>query len=74
MNKTKKIMQGALTLGVIIVGIYMLVNHAWPTPPAISGVGFLLAGLALWVPRCPIIHMLVGGNKHSTATADDSTS
>mgnify|MGYP001065254520 CR=1 FL=1 len=60
MNKKKKIVQELLTVGVIIVGIYMLVSFTWGTPPTISGLGFLMAGLALWVPHCPVIHKLLG--------------
>jgi F0F1-type ATP synthase assembly protein I len=54
----KKIIQRILIIGVIIIGIYMLVTNTWPTPPAVSGLGFLLAGLAMWVPHCPICKML----------------
>jgi len=50
----KKTLQALLALGTIVVGAYMLYAHAWPTPPAVSGLGFLMAGLALWVPHCPI--------------------
>ena len=53
-------LQGALALGVIVVGIYMWWNFAWGTPPAISGVGFIMAGLALWVPHCPLMKKLLG--------------
>ena len=63
MNKAKTLIQRTLTIGVIIVGIYMLVSFAWPTPPAISGLGFLFAGLALWVPHCPIMKMLFKDTK-----------
>ena len=47
-------LQQILALLVIIVGVYMFVQHAWMTPPSISGIGFFLAGLALWIPHCPI--------------------
>lgn len=60
MNKKKRIVQALLTIGVIVVGIYMLANFDWGTPPAISGLGFLMAGLALWTPHCPIMHKLLG--------------
>tara|TARA_B100000508_G_scaffold31981_1_gene24593 strand:+ start:33645 stop:33830 length:186 start_codon:yes stop_codon:yes gene_type:complete len=60
MNKTKKLIQKALILGVVIVGIYMYWNYAWPTPPAVSGLGFLMAGLAMWVPHCPVMRAIFG--------------
>ena len=44
-----------LALGVIAIGVYMFANHQLPTPPAISGIGFLLTGLALWIPVCPCL-------------------
>lgn len=59
-SKVKKIIQKLLILGVIIVGIYMLVSYAWPTPPAVSGLGFLMAGLAMWIPHCPICRAILG--------------
>ena len=54
----KKTLQALLALGVIAVGAYMCYSHAWPTPPAVSGLGFLFAGLALWIPHCPIARKL----------------
>lgn len=63
MNKKKKVVQMLLSIGVILVGLYMLFSFTWGTPPAISGLGFLLAGLALWTPHCPIMHMLLGDKK-----------
>ncbi len=60
MNKKKRMVQAVLALGVIVVGIYMWWNHAWGTPPAISGLGFIMAGLALWVPYCPVAKALLG--------------
>jgi hypothetical protein len=59
MNKKKRMLQAALALGVIAVGLYMWWGHTWGTPPAISGVGFIMAGLALWVPHCPLMKMLL---------------
>ena len=61
MNKKKHTVQAILTIGVIIVGLYMLFSYDWGTAPAVSGLGFLLAGLALWVPHCPIMNFLFGG-------------
>jgi len=58
MNKAKRILQKILILGVIIIGIYMLVKYDWPTPPAVSGLGFLLIGFAVWIPHCPILKMI----------------
>ena len=63
MNKKKRMLQALLALGVIAVGIYMLWNHTWGTPPAISGLGFVLAGLALWVPHCPLMKAILGGSE-----------
>lgn len=60
MNKTKRLLQKALILGVVVVGVYMLYQHPWGTPPAISGLGFLMAGLAMWIPYCPICKMVLG--------------
>jgi hypothetical protein len=59
MNKKKQIVQAVLALGVIFVGIYMWWNFDWGTPPAISGAGFIMAGLALWVPHCPLMKMIL---------------
>jgi len=59
MNKKKRVVQGALALGVIAFGLYMWWSHAWGTPPAISGLGFIMAGLALWVPHCPLMKMIL---------------
>lgn len=60
MNKKKKVLQEILIIGVMVVGVYMLIKYDFPTPPAVSGLGFLLAGLALWIPHCPIIKMIFG--------------
>ena len=60
MNKVKRIIQGVLILGVVAVGAYMLYTYAWGTPPATSGLGFLMAGLAMWVPHCPICRAVLG--------------
>ncbi len=54
----KKTLQALLALGTIVVGAYMLYSHQWPTPPAVSGLGFLFAGLALWIPHCPVCKKL----------------
>jgi len=61
MNKPKKIIQGILVIGVMLVGVHMLCTFDWPTPPAISGLGFLMAGFAMWIPRCPIMKKIFGG-------------
>lgn len=58
MNKAKTLIQRLLIIGVIIVGIYMLFSYAWPSPPAVSGLGFLMTGLAMWIPHCPIMKMI----------------
>ena len=50
----KKTLQALLALGVMGVGVYMLYVNVWPAMPSVSGLGFLLAGLALWVPHCPV--------------------
>lgn len=60
MNKKKRILQSILAIGVILVGLYMLLSFPWGTPPAISGLGFLLAGLAQWVPYCPVVNFFLG--------------
>ena len=60
MNKKKQMVQAALALAVIVIGIYMLLQNTWGTPPALSGLGFLLAGFAIWVPHCPIMRMIFG--------------
>jgi len=54
----KKVIKGILALGVIVVGIYMCVNYDFPTAPAVSGLGFILAGLGQWTPVCPICNKL----------------
>jgi len=51
---SKKVLQQILAILVIIVGVYMFAKHPWMTPPSVSGIGFLLTGLALWIPNCPI--------------------
>lgn len=60
MNKAKRTLQAILALAVMIIGVYMLWNHEWMTPPSISGLGFLLTGLALWTPYCPIMKKVLG--------------
>jgi len=51
---SKKVLVQVLSVLVMIVGIYMFAMHAFMTPPSVSGVGFFLVGLALWIPHCPI--------------------
>lgn len=63
MNPTKRLIQKALIIGVIVIGIFLLVSSEWPEPPALSGLGFLMAGLAMWIPHCPIMRMLFGGDR-----------
>ena len=60
MNKKKQIVQKILIVGVIAIGIYMFLSFKWGTPPSISGVGFILAGLALWIPYCPVANWILG--------------
>lgn len=59
MNKTKKFIVDLLKIGVMIIGVYMLAKYDWPTPPALSGLGFLFAGLAMWIPRCPVCNKIL---------------
>lgn len=61
MNKPKNIIQGILAIGVMLVGIHMICHYDWLTPPSISGIGFLMAGLAMWIPHCPLMRMIFGG-------------
>ena len=61
MNKPKKIIQGILIIAVMAVGVCMMLHNDWHTPPATSGLGFLLAGLAMWIPHCPLMEKLFGG-------------
>ncbi|MEM9336915.1 MAG: hypothetical protein AAGA35_03610 [Patescibacteria group bacterium] len=58
MSTPRKAVQMIATLGVIGIGIYMLASYAWPNPPAVSGIGFLLAGIALWMNHCPVMKWL----------------
>lgn len=50
----KEHVKAVLALGVIIIGVYMLMTYNFPTPPAVSGLGFLLVGLGQWMNYCPI--------------------
>ena len=63
MSKTRQIIQIIVASAVMIIGVYMLLNFDWPTPPAISGLGFLLAGYGLWVPRCFLLNFMLGDKK-----------
>jgi F0F1-type ATP synthase assembly protein I len=63
MNKKKKVLQMLLIVGVIAIGLYMFFSFAWGTPPAISGLAFVLTGLALWIPHCPLVNILFGDKK-----------
>ncbi|MBR9693408.1 hypothetical protein GOV07_05820 [Candidatus Woesearchaeota archaeon] len=36
------------------IGIYMVASSAYPTPPFLSGIVFIIIGLNLWIPYCPI--------------------
>lgn len=58
MNKPKRIIQQLLIIGVVVIGMYMLVSYTWPAPPAVSGLAFIFAGLALWIPHCPLMRLL----------------
>lgn len=60
MNNTKLLLQRLLILGVIAIGIYMFASYSLPKPPAVSGIGFILAGLAMWVPTCPLLKKILG--------------
>jgi len=51
MKNARSILETIASLGVIAVGLYMFINFAWPTPPAISGLGFFLAGLAICLKK-----------------------
>ena len=64
MNKKKKMLQAILILVVMVIGVYMLWENQWGTPPALSGLAFLLTGLAMWVPYCPVAHKMFG-DKHA---------
>ena len=47
-------MQTILSLGVIIIGGYMLFTFDWPAPPALSGLAFLLIGFSMIKQHCNI--------------------
>ncbi len=51
-KKLVDVVRKLLTVAVVVVGVYMLLNHAWPTPPAVSGLGFVFVGLALCFSQC----------------------
>jgi len=53
MKNKRLFVKRLLALGVVGIGIYMFTSFVWGTPPAISGLGFILAGLALFVPGHP---------------------
>ena len=63
MSTTRQYIQGTVAIAVMIIGIYMLVNFDWPTPPAISGLGFLLAGFGLWTPHCIFLNLILRDKK-----------
>jgi drug/metabolite transporter (DMT)-like permease len=50
----KKVLEMILALGVIAIGVYMLFTNDAYTAPFLSGLGFLLSGVLLWLPNCPI--------------------
>jgi uncharacterized membrane protein len=62
MSKQRKFVHLLASIGVIAVGLYMFFSYAWPTPPAVSGLGFFLTGLALWMNHCPIMKYLFERN------------
>ena len=43
-----------LALAVIVIGIYMVANFESMTAPFISGIAFILTGMNLWLPNCPM--------------------
>gem|GEM_PF-1436128 len=56
-------LQRSLIIAIAIIGIYMFSQFNWPTPPAISGLGFILIAVALWIPSCPLLHLLLNDKK-----------
>jgi hypothetical protein len=50
----KKDIQIVFSVVVIGIGIYLLTQNAWPTPPALSGLAFLLVGYLHFMPYCPL--------------------
>ena len=63
MGKERKIVQMLATIGVVVVGVYMTLSYDWPQPPAVSGLGFIFAGIALWMNHCPGMKMLFEKSK-----------
>jgi hypothetical protein len=47
MSKQRKFVHLLASIGVIAVGLYMFFSYAWPTPPAVSGLGFFSNRLSL---------------------------
>jgi len=50
----KEHVKAVLAVMVMVIGVYMFVNNAWPTPPAVSGLGFFLVGFGQWLNFCPV--------------------
>jgi len=59
MSHTRKWLQRSLIILIASIGVYMLSQFVLPSPPAISGVAFLLIAAALWVPHCPLLGALL---------------
>jgi len=59
-DKIKKF--GSLALGVLVfaIGVKMVMVYDCPTPPAMSGVAFMLIGFSMWFQNCMMLDYLCG--------------
>ena len=59
MSTVRLWLQRLLSIAIAGIGIYMFSQFPWPAPPAVSGLAFVLIALALWIPHCPILGLLL---------------
>lgn len=49
---------GISSLALLVIGIYMIMNSEWPTPPMLSGISFIVIAVNIWLPVCPVMEKL----------------
>ncbi|MBR9702459.1 hypothetical protein GOV10_00340 [Candidatus Woesearchaeota archaeon] len=50
----KKVVSIISALIIVAIGIYMVASFAYPTPPFLSGIVFIVIAANLWLPHCPL--------------------
>jgi len=44
----------SVSLAIMVIGLYMMLNSSWPEFESLTGLAILLTGFMHWMPFCPV--------------------